>query len=207
MSNPSPMNLIILEGPDGVGKTTQAQKLASHLGAKLVVQPSGDNSLGFLRPVVKTQKDIDPFARQLLHTCSHIVDAYEDFGAHNPTLVMDRCYASALVYGNLTHLKSEDLSLLKEIHQHVYTPLIKEHGYRVQYIQLKAEKSLRMAENKEDVYESALSWEQTNIAYKLLFEKLSPKNPLFTPDESRHILDVSGMDEEAVFKKICRLCE
>ena len=198
------MLLIILEGPDGVGKSTQAKRLCDALGAKLVVQPSGDNSLGFLRPIVKTNKNIEPFARQLLHTCSHIVDAYEDFGAHNKAIIMDRCYASALVYGKMTGLPQEQLDILAEIHQNVYRPLIKKHDYQVHYVQFTASEPLRQAED-QDVYEQSAKWHTLNDAYRDLFEDLSPVNTLFHDNEVHTLLNIDGKTEQDVTVELLSL--
>ena len=195
------MQLIILEGPDGVGKSTQAKNLCDALNAKLVVQPSGDNSLGFLRPIVKTDKTIEPFARQLLHTCSHIVDAYEDFGPHNTAIVMDRCYASALVYGKMTGLPENELDILQQIHQNVYRPLIAKHGYNVTYVQFTATEPFRDAD-EADVYEKAAKWHSLNDEYLKLFKTLSPQNTLVADAEKHVLLNIDGKTPEAVTKEI-----
>lgn len=194
------MKLIILEGPDGVGKSTQAQRLVKALGAKLVVQPSAENALGFLRPIVKTQKDIEPFARQLLHTCSHIVDAYEDFGPHNPTLVMDRCYASALVYGKMTGLPQQQLDILRQIHQNVYSPLVQKYGYDVYYIQFSAKKPLRTPENT-DVYEQTTKFSGVNNTYTELFTRLT-HNKLFTKNEAHLLIQIDGHTPDHISHEI-----
>lgn len=198
------MKLIILEGPDGVGKSTQAKRLCEALAAKLVVQPSGDNCLGFLRPIVKTHKNIEPFARQLLHTCSHIVDAYEDFGAKNKAIVMDRCYASALVYGKMTGLPQEQLDILQEIHHNVYRPLVKKHGYQVHYIQFTAKQPFRQADVK-DVYEQASRWKALNEEYLRLFDTLSPVNTLVSDNETHDLIQIDGKTEDQVVQDILKI--
>ncbi|GEM_PF-4259443 len=197
------MKLIILEGPDGVGKSTQAKRLCEALSAKLVVQPSGDNTLGFLRPIVKTNKNIEPFARQLLHTCSHIVDAYEDFGPHNTAIVMDRCYASALVYGKMTGLPQEQLDILAQIHQNTYRPLIEKHGYDVHYIQFTAENPFRQAD-EQDVYEKAAKWHALNDEYLSLFDTLSRDNTLCADTETHHLVKVDGKSEDEITAEILK---
>jgi len=194
------MKLIILEGPDGVGKSTQAQSLVKALGAKLVVQPSSDNCLGFLRPIVKTSQNIDPFARQLLHTCSHIVDAYEDFGFHNPAIVMDRCYASALVYGRMTGLPQEQLDILRTIHQGVYSPLIQKYGYQVYYVQFTANAPLRIAESA-DFYEKTTKFKGIQHAYLDLFDQIT-QNKLFSETEQHLLLNIEGKTPDHISNEL-----
>ena len=80
--------LLAIEGPDSVGKTTLVNTFASKLGARVLQQPNSSGSLGFIRDLVKKDKNINPFSRQLLHACGAIKDIFENFDGQ--PLIMDR---------------------------------------------------------------------------------------------------------------------
>ena len=89
--------LIILEGPDGVGKSTQAKIITEALQAARVSQPSVDNCVGYIRAEAKSLKHITEFERQLLITISHTLDALSKFDG-KINVVMERSYISVLIY-------------------------------------------------------------------------------------------------------------
>lgn len=116
--------IIVFEGPDNIGKSTMVDLLEKKLDAETLLQPNSCNSLGFLREKLKKGGlEIDSLARQLLHTCSHIVDFYEFISRNNKVLLMDRCYISALIYGAADKQPVENLKILKDIHNSVYGDL------------------------------------------------------------------------------------
>ncbi|SIO93961.1 deoxynucleoside kinase [Vibrio spartinae] len=113
--------LVILEGVDGSGKTTIGKLLKDSLNCDFLIQPNGSNKLGFLRDILKSNdKEFDKLARQLLHTCSHIVDYYDLITSINKTIIMDRSYISALVYSSAQGENNKNIQLLKSIHNSVY---------------------------------------------------------------------------------------
>jgi thymidylate kinase len=97
------MTIIVLEGPDGVGKTTTAQTLVKEWGAKYYQMP-GHTKLGnILRPILK-DKTFDLSERELAllfqasneNTIRKIEERnrLDPLGVH----VLDRCGLSNVVY-------------------------------------------------------------------------------------------------------------
>lgn len=201
------LKLIVLEGTDGLGKSTQAKILASRLEAKTIVQPNGDNVLGFLRHEVKNNPDYKPFERQLLHTASHIVDAYTEFQSTARTLlypnfIMDRCHASAYVYGVGQGMSTEQNDLILKMHQAVYKDVMQHFDVRI--VLLDAER--RHVEGETDEFEKQLSWSAIRLSYRYFFDMLTTENRyLFSPDETRSIVDVTGLNKEQVTEKIMQV--
>jgi thymidylate kinase len=122
--------LIILEGPDGVGKTTLAARLASHLTQSGIANRSlsfpgrEPNTLGNVvykihhRPHDYGLKSIHDLSLQLLHLAAHI----ECITAHiQPALsrgewvILDRYWWSMFVYGKVSGIPANTLSHLVAI--------------------------------------------------------------------------------------------
>ena len=57
---------IILEGPDGSGKTTLAKALSVKMGMRYVRCPGSTFVGEFLRPLLKSDKPVDPTVKTLL---------------------------------------------------------------------------------------------------------------------------------------------
>jgi thymidylate kinase len=209
---PSPL-LVILEGCDRLGKTTQAQRLEEYFTKKgyntqYIKQPSSDNTLGFLRPVVKLDPEFKPFERQLLHTATHIVDAYEVFdNPDNEVIIMDRCFISALMYGQFFGLTEKEVKLLEEIHHAVYNRVIQD-KFEVQMVFITASEPLTPpnADNYEKMVEKEEGgWYALNAKYLGLANQLisTPKST----NEIYHILDVTDKTEEDVFEDLISLID
>lgn len=97
--------LIVLEGPDGVGKTTIARKLAARLGGIYCSFPGRE--VGTLGEQVygihhNNELKASPESLQLLHVAAHI-DALQNriipWLEDDKIVVLDRCYWSTWVYG------------------------------------------------------------------------------------------------------------
>lgn len=103
--------LFVLEGADGIGKSTQTEILLQHYNAKKIIQPNGENAVGFLREEVKQNVIYNPFERQLLHTVSHVVDAFtmfEDFQEsieHIKPLIEDDVFGVGVEWTKLLYWK------------------------------------------------------------------------------------------------------
>jgi thymidylate kinase len=209
--------LIVLEGPDGIGKSTQATILKELFDLKQIVQPNGSGIVGFLREQVKNNPSYKPFERQLLHTISHIVDAYTEFPpkpyfqttsrfSHRLELkildsfIMDRCHASTYAYGKVQKMADSEIDLLMRVHQEVYKENIGE-NYEPYIIFLDSFKPHK--DEKTDEFEKTFSWEELKWIYRGLAEKLERKEMfLFHPDEKVLTLDVANQTKEQVTSKI-----
>lgn len=102
---------IVLEGPDGAGKTTQARRLASALEARgvdaLVVREPGGTEIGErIREILldPASEAIDPRAELLLYMASRAQLCREVLGpalAAGRVVIADRFLASSAVYQGL----------------------------------------------------------------------------------------------------------
>jgi dTMP kinase len=95
--------LIAIEGGDGTGKSTQASRLAAHLGAVCTREP-GSTELGErVRQIVLHAADInlDPRAEALLFAAAraqHVAEVIGPALAAGRVVVADRFIASSLAY-------------------------------------------------------------------------------------------------------------
>ncbi|MCE9620183.1 MAG: hypothetical protein K8R92_09775 [Planctomycetes bacterium] len=125
--------LIILEGPDGAGKSTTSRLLAERLRAdgkavSCFAFPGNEpGTLGKLvydlhhNPAVYGVTRIDAAALQVLHAAAHIDairtrirPAYE----RGDTVIMDRFWWSTIVYGRVAGIDDTTLTLLRQLAEH-----------------------------------------------------------------------------------------
>lgn len=200
MGRPVP-KLIILEGPDCVGKSTQVALLKDLYKSKQIRQPSEENLIGFVRDIVKN-KEMDSFSRQLLHTCSHIVDAFTEFKRSN--IIMDRCHVSTFVYGELTGVTDNNNLLLHKIHQKVYEHTLNNYDIRIIFL----DRETRINGLLTDKFESTFDWEKLKFKYKKFYETLLKDHDnmyLFSKSELISVLDVTNSSIEDVNKKLVEI--
>lgn len=195
-------SLVIFEGPDGIGKSTQAEMFAKRWDAKLICQPSNDNIVSFIRAEAKKNPKFTPFERQLLIAQSHTVDAFTKFpGDHN--IVMDRSLLSGFVYGEITNVEAPDLALLQIILERVYQHNVAG-KYHVTIAFLKANKSLKV-KDEGDVFE-AVEWGRLASLYQNQYQVLQNQRLdgkfLLDPEERVVEIDVSGLDRTGAFTLI-----
>lgn len=101
--------LIVFEGLDATGKTTQSQLLAGQLGRRDVQpmplfehQPSGGGKVGdVIYALTENSPDMHPLTRQLLHLASHTEHFKMTLGPalKQRSVVLDRCWWSTVAYG------------------------------------------------------------------------------------------------------------
>jgi dTMP kinase len=107
--------LIAFEGGEGSGKSTQAARLASRLGAVLTREPGGTPLGEKIRSVVLDPSNgtVDPRAEALLMAAAraqHVADVIEPALARGETVVTDRYIGSSLAYQGHGHgLSVEEL--------------------------------------------------------------------------------------------------
>jgi thymidylate kinase len=204
--------LIVLEGPDGVGKTTQAKRVAEKLRGKFMIQPSDSNAVAFLRKEVKENMDYSPLERQLLHTISHIVDAHDieklfNFDAsveeiRDNILIMDRCHASAYVYGALQKMKVGPCELILKIHQKVYEKVLQHYQIHIVFM----DRDERYSRDENDAFEKSLDWNNLNTLYRGFYERMRQNEiTLFHPKERLHRVELFDLGPDDVTKQILDL--
>jgi len=196
--------LIVLEGPDGVGKTTQSKILANMYNAKLIVQPSQTNYVSFIRNEVKNNPSHNAFARQLLHTVSHVVDIFTEFDTTKP-IIMDRCHISTYVYGRTTDMTEEQNKLLFRIHKDIYSQVIKD-NFDVSIIFFG--RSNKYLEDPTDQFEKMIKWDELKKQYVSFFDYLSNGDDfVFTPSENIYYLPLCDKSTEEITSEVYKLIE
>lgn len=122
--------LIVFEGPDGVGKTTLSKRVINWMAARgirsrYISFPGHEQgSLGKLVYDVHHEPerfgvgDVEPTARQLLHVAAHIDALHRTIGpalAAGETIVMDRYWWSTVVYGRTSAVDEHSIKLMIEL--------------------------------------------------------------------------------------------
>lgn len=153
--------VIILEGPDNVGKSSLAKELSSLFRAKLVAQPSEKNSVGFLRSTLKQSKmKVNLFERQLAHTVTHVVDLLEE--VEGEVVILDRSPISASVYSRVMGLKGKKLKLIEDLNYAVYNNYFKKNNIHVVTVFVDNKKPFK---EEDDVAYKGLSFENLRSTY------------------------------------------
>lgn len=211
--------LIVLEGPDSVGKTTQIKILQNKLNAKLIVQPSNDNIVGFLRNIVKNDNSLDQSTRQALHTVSHVVDAFTEFNLdkkfedqpvfngvaknYYQNIIMDRCHASTYVYGEVTGVSKSLNETLLKIHQCVYKHTLQKFDIKIIFL----DRNERMEAKLTDAFESTFNWNSLREKYKEFYDMTKSNTFLFSQDETIARVDTTGLTMEEVTEEIMKVVD
>lgn len=122
--------LIVFEGPDGVGKTTLSKRVADWLAAQGVrsryISFPGQERGGLGKLVYDLHHvperfavgDLEPTARQLLHIAAHIDALYRTIRpalAAGESIVMDRYWWSTVVYGRTSAVDEQSIRLMIEL--------------------------------------------------------------------------------------------
>jgi thymidylate kinase len=122
--------LIVFEGPDGVGKTTLSKRVVDWMAAQgirshyISFPGQEQGSLGKLvydvhhKPERFGVGDVEPTARQLLHVAAHIDALHKTIGpalAAGESIVMDRYWWSTVVYGRTSAVDEKSIKLMIEL--------------------------------------------------------------------------------------------
>jgi thymidylate kinase len=103
-----PGKLIVLEGLDGTGKSTQLDTLRRHASTAFAdpvpymsTQPRGDSVLGAeIYKITESIRDMNPWTRQFLHLASHATHYDRIFEElEERAVILDRCWWSTVAYG------------------------------------------------------------------------------------------------------------
>ncbi len=131
MANSGPGKLIVLEGLDGAGTTTQAQCLGDYLrervGAVAVTFEPTDGPAGrLIRRILTHQDAVHPRALAALFVADRLDHLYGAQGVAAQLragvwVVMDRYYLSSLAYQSLT-LADHEVSWLYDMHAPCIAP-------------------------------------------------------------------------------------
>lgn len=198
--------LLIIEGPDGAGKTTLASMLAEHTESRLIVQPSKTNCVSFIRDWTK---DINmgstPAERQFLMAISHSVDAFTEFN-DDISVVMDRSWISGFVYGTVNGMSLDDVKRYETICRSIYKQIFSR--YDVVIVFLYPYKSLKKTDTK-DHWETAIRWGDIQASFDSLYRSWSSDTRwFFDPHELVFQLRIQeGEFETETIQKLIEIWE
>lgn len=191
--------LVIIEGADGVGKSTQAKRIAAKIGAKIVSQPSDKNAVGFIRQIAKYHETLSSMERQLLIAVSHTVDSFTEFDQQE-SIVMDRSFLSGIIYGKLNGVPEDKMMILNQLLSTIYLNRTNlKYDTKVCFIT----RPRRLNQTAEDVFEKSIQWNKLNDEYKRLYLKAKQyKTPFFSEDEEIKLFEFENEDIDEVTKEI-----
>jgi len=147
--------LVILEGADGVGKSTLSHIIADKWGYASLRQPTDSPPLGFIRDIVKsTDNDMSFFNRQLLHACTHIFDLIR-MGDFDQNVIMDRSPYSGLAYSHAA-LFEWQYDIVKKVNLAAYHERLAKLFDQVVVLFVTTNDNLKPDRDEGDIYEQKL---------------------------------------------------
>lgn len=178
-------NLIILEGPDGSGKSTLSQCLADRLradGISVSQFALPGNEIGTLgrmvhelhhNPQLHGIRGIDETSLQILHAAAHVDSIRTRIRPaieRGETVIMDRFWWSTVVYGRATGVDEDTLSILRQLAER-------------QWSFVRPVASFVLLGEHAAVHQSGLEFERLRSAYKTFISELSAPFPVHVLDE------------------------
>lgn len=194
------MRLYVIEGGDGVGKSTIVDKLSKRF--KTIVQPTSEGPLGFLRDIVKNQVDsldLDNFSIQLLHTISHLTDnnVFGDIPICSKSIrIMDRSHISAMAYG-YGNISIDKLKLINKIHYEYYKSKLEDIPVTIFLL----DKEKPFEDIKTDVFEGRVSRDVIRNNYIKIFAEHRLGGVRFF-NENENLIKLINHDSEVTYKII-----
>lgn len=189
--------LIVVEGGDGLGKSSLANRLADWKGVTVTVAPSRDNSLRFLRDVVKSD-GLEPFERQCLVALSIIVDFYEKFESCISDIVTDRSTLSTMIYGTCDGVPAEKMAILMKAFNQVTSRWSRQFDVDI----LILDRDQRFGKADDSYQEQNINWNFIQQGYRD-FAVADPveRVTLFSHQEKVHLLPVNDLSFDQVYEK------
>ena len=196
--------LIILEGGEGVGKTTQAKLLLEWLqnegyDAKYFREPGGDKVAEDIRNIVlynemdSTTETLLISATRNINVQNNILPVLRDGGV----VILDRFYKSMLVYQG--YLKNGDIDFINECNKKVCRDVMNVDGGRVLDFTLLCDADVAVERAKAEGHERnkfdilpVEQYRRINSIYDLLY-KVNDVNKAFC-----HCVDTSNLTLEQV---------
>lgn len=156
--------LLVFEGPDGVGKTTQALAFADYFEGKYIKSPNDNGDIGFIREIILTNTKFTNFERQLLQTLSLTTNLYTEIDGTRDVLVLDRSFISTLLYGQAQGISNSKLAAIEALSKAMWQKRLTELGYMSVIVVFTAKS--RYNSPDKDIYESTINWEDLNMRYR-----------------------------------------
>jgi dTMP kinase len=163
--------LIVFEGIDGSGTTTQAKLLAEYFEKKssdvlLTAEPTNGSIGKWIRKLLQGDEKISPRALQYLFFADreeHIKNVIEPALIANKIVISDRYYMSTIAYASL----SNDEAPCKDLAKYIVKPDI------TFYIKVDAETAIQRIDsrnNQRDIFETLEKQKIIAKAYDVFFE-------------------------------------
>ena len=193
--------VVLFEGPDGVGKTTQIEMLLKDdtYRFNLLAQPNSCSPMSFREEVFSSDK-LTGLEAQLLFSLSHMYDLYEYISKITGDLIMDRSFISGLIYGSVAcggrnEFLSDVVHRLSELHKAYMASM------DVNIVFLLPEK--RFNNESDDVFEKTLKWGELRDGYLEVVDYMDKENvSMFSRREKVLVVDNSKLTAEETYARI-----
>lgn len=184
--NPHPGKFIVVEGIDGSGKTTQANRLVNYLlskGIKSVYtkEPTDEVTGKLIRRILKGKISVSPVALQYLFAADRAVHQIqlESYLKKGLYVVSDRYFWSSAVYGMVDRGISSNendkerllvmLSILSMYHRFI----LPDYTFYLKVSTKKAIKRMDKTEKELEIYEKKEKLEKIRLGYGWLAKKFA----------------------------------
>jgi dTMP kinase len=191
--------LIVLEGIDGAGTTTQARVLAERLGAHLTCEPSTGPVGKLLRAMLGGEHaPVDATTMSLLFAADradHLNREVEPALARGQVVVSDRWYHSSLAYQGT----GEERAWIRQLNRRARTPDL------TIYLEVDPEvAATRRAsrDESEELFDAIETQRRVAAGYRAVVELLSPTEPIVVLDGERPMDELSD-EIERLARETC----
>lgn len=175
--------LLVFEGPDGVGKTTQARKFTNLLDGKYLKSPNDEGVIGFVREIILNNRELTPFERQLIQTLSLTTNLYTEINKEAP-MILDRSFISTLLYGMAQGIPEKQLSIIESLSKVMWHSHLIELNFITVVVVLTCSRRYNLPDN--DVYESTIDWKNLNLLYRNNVQTLKDGLSVCSDSNSKH---------------------
>lgn len=191
------MCVVIIEGPDGTGKTTVAKSLTSvHHWLHYHKQPNPEGILNHINKLVRTNTKITASERQLFHCINNCMDLYVNIPRDN-YILFDRSPISTIAYGYMYGVPDHIMDPIIEIYKSVFRNKFKD--TEIVYLFFTSDEPLKIM--GEDEHEKNCLFSDMVDAYNMVFESLQhgKLRNFLSRNEKMYTIDVTGLNKTQAY--------